>query len=143
MKIYFAALGLLLVTMQSAHAEYGYIPQRDPFVLKYFEHYLAEAGVKYEKNEDGYYVAPEKIIDEIMIPLGQKASKKNRRTNSLVIKSDCGLFKLKQHLNNLGVIYYVYQDDGQLLLKTTQADTRNFKIIEHYSMFDNECQKRI
>lgn len=76
-----------------SEVEQSFRPHEDPFVLAYFEHLLAESGIDYKKNDQGYYVAPEKIIDEVYIPLGEKAYEAGQHTTAIVIQSECSLVR--------------------------------------------------
>lgn len=123
-----------------SEVEKSFRPHEDPFVLAYFEHLLAESSIDYTKNEQGYYVAPEKIIDEVYIPLGEKAAEAGLHTTAIVIQSECSLVRLKQYLRSNGVVYRQFREGGRTILQTTEMDSRNFNIDGHYAKYDHECK---
>lgn len=131
---------LAACSYEVSEVEQSFRPHEDPFVLAYFEHLLAESGIDYKKNDLGYYVAPEKIIDEVYIPLGEKASEAGQHTTAIVIQSECSLVRLKQYLDSNGVVYRQFVEGGRTILQTTQMDSRTFNIDGHYAKYDHECE---
>lgn len=136
-------LPLLLLLSSCSEEQYSYKPQDDPFVLKYFEFYLSESGINYEKDDMGFYIATNDAIKNIMVPLGNKASEMGLKTDSILVSSGCALMQTQDFLNNQGVIFHQYQDDGKTWLKTTQSDSQRLNIMERYAKYEYDCKKNI
>ncbi|WP_210397483.1 hypothetical protein [Motiliproteus sediminis] len=122
--------------------EHSYRPQDDPFVLAHFESLLEQRGIEYRKNELGFYVAPEQVIDEIYIPLGEIASTRGLQSDSIIIDSDCAAKRLEEHLDANGVIYHHFSREGLRLIKTTRADSEQYNLMGYYAKFKHECVSR-
>jgi hypothetical protein len=116
-------------------------PGDDPFVRKLFEQHLADVGIMYKIDAEGFYTSSQENIEK-MRPISNKAFSEAMQTSSLEVKPGCSFEKLLHQLDDGKVVYVVDNSREPYLVKTTTVDAKKFHIMESYVGTQAECEGR-